>query len=155
MKLSVKEDIEGPLDRVFAHLSDLEALERSAMRRGVEVRRVDDRAEPGPGMTWEIAFRYRGRRREASIVMTEFTPPHRMAFDSASGGLEIATVVDLVALSRTRTRVALDVTLLPRTLSARLLVQSMKFARGSIDRRMKQRATEFSRDLETRLKRAG
>ncbi|SFE47725.1 SRPBCC family protein [Roseivivax sediminis] len=155
MQFSVREDIEGPLDRVFAEMSDIEAIERAAMRRGVEVSRIDTGETTGPGMTWQIAFRYRGRQREARIEMTEYAPPHRMACHSVSGGLEIDTAVDFVALSRTRTRIAMDVDLKPRTLSARLLVQSLKLARGSIEKRLKARSADFARDLEARVKRAG
>ena len=153
MQLTAREDIEAPLDRVFAELSDFEAMERQAMRRGAQVRRKDPAAPQGPGMGWVAAFTFRGKAREADITLTEYTPPERMVFRSVTGGLETETVIELVALSRSRTRIAMDVTLLPRTLSARLLVQSLKLAKGGIDKRFRKRMAGHAKDFEDRLKR--
>ena len=155
MEFSVKEDVEGTQKEVFDALGDLEAIERAAMRRGVEISRTDPPGGPGEGSTWAVRFRYRGRMRDAEITLTEYAPPQRMACLAHSGGLDVRTVLDVVALSRTRTRIAADTVLMPRTLSARLLVQSLKLARSSITKRIKARSTEFARDLETRIRRAG
>jgi hypothetical protein len=154
MKLSASEDIEAPLDRVFAEISDFGAIERQALRRGAEVRRTDTLSAPGAGLKWHAAFRFRGKPREADIVMTEYTPPDRMVFHCVTGGLHTHTVIDLVALSRSRTRIALHSTLDPKTLSARLLVQSLKLAKGGIDKRFRKRMASFAKHFEDRLKRS-
>ncbi|MHA6344561.1 SRPBCC family protein [Roseivivax sp. CAU 1761] len=154
MKFAIREDIEGPLDRVFAALSDFEAMERAARRRGVELDRAGEVARPRAGLTWQARFPFRGSAREAEIRLAEFAPPERMVFDGVSGGLETRTVLDVVALSRTRTRVAGEVELVPRTLSARLLVQSLKLARGSVEKRIKARASAYAGELERRLREA-
>ena len=56
MKFSTKEDIDAPIDAVFEMLCEFDQFERAAMRRGAEVQRVDQLAEPGVGMLWEAAF---------------------------------------------------------------------------------------------------
>ena len=53
MKFSSHEDIEAPAQVVFAALCDHEHFQRTVQQRGVEMRRVDDRPEVGPGMAWE------------------------------------------------------------------------------------------------------
>lgn len=155
MELSTREDIEAPLDRVFAEATDFEQMERLIMRRGVDVRQVSgDPAAPAEGMSWHADFRFRGRAREADITLTAYDPPNGMTYRTVIGGLEAITVVDFMALSRTRTRVGLTIELKPKTLSARLVVQSMKLARGSIEKKFRVKMAEYAKDLEDRLKRS-
>ncbi len=154
MQFTAREDIEAPLDRVFAELTNFEALERQALRRGVQVRRTDDMSGKGEGMCWETAFTFRGKERDARIVLSDFTAPERMVFDSVSGGLEAATMIELVALSRARTRISVNSELKPKTLSARLLVQSLKLAKGGVEKRFRKRVAGYAKDLEDRLRSA-
>ena len=154
MQLSAQEDIEGHIDRVFAEISDFESIERQAMRRGVDLRRKDSLTAPAQGMAWHSVFTFRGKKREADITLTDYTPPERMVFHSVTGGLETQTVIELVALSRTRTRISITSELMPKTLSARLLVQSLKLAKGGIEKRFRTRMAGFAKDFETRLKRS-
>lgn len=153
MQLTAKEDIEAPLDSVFAAITDFDVIERQAMRRSVQIRRKDSLAEPGTGMSWHVTFGFRGKQRESDITMTEYMPPERLVFLSVTGGLEVATVIELVALSRTRTRISLTSDLMPKTLSARLLVQSLKLAKGGIEKRFRKRMAGFAKDFEDKLKR--
>lgn len=154
MQLTATEDIEAPLDRVFAELADFETLERQAMRRGIEVRRTGDHTAPAPGMGWHVTFQFRGKTRTAEIVLTEYAPSERIAFHTVSGGLEIDTGIDLIALARARTRINMAAELKPKTLSARLLVQSLKLAKGGIDKRFRHRIAGLATDLEGRLQRS-
>ena len=56
MKFVAHEDVEAPIDFVFEQMSDFPALERSALRRGAEVQRVDTVPDKTPGMAWDVAF---------------------------------------------------------------------------------------------------
>ncbi|KUF09324.1 SRPBCC family protein [Pseudoponticoccus marisrubri] len=153
MQLTAREDIEAPLDRVFAELTNFENIERQALRRGVDVQRTTATQGIEEGMKWHVAFGFRGKQRSADITLTEYSPPERVIFDSVSGGLEVHLVVDTVALSRTRTRISMTTELAPKTLSARLLVQSLKLAKGGIDKRFRARMGKLAGELEERLKR--
>ncbi|WP_136440780.1 SRPBCC family protein [Pacificoceanicola onchidii] len=152
MELKASEDIEAPIDQVFAALSDFEAVERQAMRRGVEISRKGEVDNPDAGLEWTAGFSFRGKKRDADITLTDFAVPEQMVFQSVSGGLEAQTRIETVALSRSRTRINLVTELMPKTLSARLLVQSLKLAKGGIDKRFRHRMATFARDLELRLK---
>jgi hypothetical protein len=57
----------------------------------------------------------------------------------------------LVPLSPNRTRVNLVLKMSPKTLSARLLVQSFKLARSSINKRFKARMAQYAREIENRV----
>ncbi len=154
MKFSAREDIDAPIGEVFGMLSDVERYERSAMRRGAEVRRSSDPCVTGLGMTWDIAFSLRGRRRKMALEMVQFEPPNRMKIAARSPNLASDFVLDLVALSPQRTRVAVALDLRPKTLPARLLVQSMKLGKANLIAQFKLRVAEYSKDIETRYKQA-
>lgn len=152
MKFSTKEDIEAPIDQVFQMVTDFDNLERQAMRRGADIRRTDD-GPKGEGMSWRAAFQFRGKMRDVDIKITRFEAPHVVVADSTSGGLDARCVVELVALSRRRTRMSFDMELIPNTLSSRLLVQSLKLARGRMTKRFHLRMAEYAKDLEDRFQR--
>ena len=155
MEFSATEDIAAPLERVFAEASNFGAIEQSLRRRGIDVARRTSGSASAVGMTWEAGFPFRGRHREATVTLTQYVPPGSLAFQTVSSGLHALTRVDLAALSPGRTRVSVVVELMPRTLSARLLVQSMKLARANLAQKFRTRAADYARDLEDRLGRTG
>lgn len=150
MNFTAQEDIEAPIDHVFSQVTDFAALERSALRRGAEVQRVVDKPEPGPGMTWDTAFMLRGKRREMTVELTEFDAPNGVVLMARSPNIKGKLAVDLVALSPKRTRLNLSLDIEPKTLAARLMLQSLKLARSNLNKRLKKRLKDFARDLEER-----
>jgi hypothetical protein len=56
--------------------------------------------------------------------------------------------VELVPLSPTRTRLMVETVLSPKTLAARLLVQSLKLAKSSLTQRYKSRIAALSEEIE-------
>jgi carbon monoxide dehydrogenase subunit G len=153
MKFSTKEDVEAPIDFVFGEVSDFQAFERAALRRGAEIQRLDALHAPGVGMSWASQFKFRGRKREANVKVTQFDRPNALACAFETGLFQGTLDVDLVALSRHRTRLSVVVELSPRNLTARLLMQSMKLARSSADKKFRFRVAHFARELEERHKR--
>lgn len=154
MKFSTKEDIDAPIDAVFEMLCEFDNFERAAMRRGAEVRRVDTKTEPGIGMKWEAAFDMRGKRREIEVEMVTFDQPTEICLESMSPGLLGTVSFELLALSRSRTRIAASLEIKPKTLSARLLVQSLKLAKTSLTKKFKRRVAEYAKDMEERYQQA-
>lgn len=150
MELTAREDIDAPQDRVFAMLSDFDTIERQAMRRGTEITRTHP--GPGAGMAWQATFHFRGKKRDAAVTLSTYDPPERLVFDSVSGGLEMALTLDVVALSPSRTRINVTSVLGAKTLSARLFLQSIKLARGGIDKRFRKRVGELAGEMENRLR---
>jgi len=154
MKFGTKQDIAAPIEFVFEQMTDFKAIERAAMRRGAEVQRVDTMKSTGLGMAWDAAFAMRGKTRNIQLELTEFDPPNGLVMSSRSSSLGGQMVVELVALSRGQTRVAMDVELLPKNLSAKLLVQSMKLARKSLMTRVDARLEAYSVEIEQRYRRS-
>lgn len=153
MKFSTKEDVEIPIDDTFTMLSDFESFERAALRHGAEVNRADDLQQPGPGMAWKVKAELRNKMRKFDIMITDYDRPNLMSYDLNSKNMRGAFLVELVALSRNRTRVRVELDVRPKTLSARLIMQSAKLARNTLNRRYKNRVAHFASDLEDRYKR--
>ena len=151
MKFSAREDISAPIDAVFAALTDFDTVERAALRRGAEVERQDPGGVPGLGTKWTITFAFRGKARRMKAEVTEFASPEGMAAQGAGAGLETGVNVQLVALSPRQTRVKIEVEVKPKTITARLFVQSMRLARSNLTQRFKDGVHKYARDLELRL----
>ncbi len=150
MKFSTREDIEVPIEKVFAAVSDFEAFERQALRRGAEVHRDDTFGKAGVGSEWVIKFKFRGKPRKIHARISEFDAPNGYVAETDSGGIDGLVTVDLVALSPRRTRLHFSIALTPRTLSARLLVQSLKFAKSNLNKRFSARVWQFAQDVEAK-----
>ncbi|MEO9573098.1 MAG: SRPBCC family protein [Tateyamaria sp.] len=151
MKFSAQEDVSAPIEQVFEALCDFETFERLAMRRGAELQRVDPLARAGAGMRWKVKYTTRGRRRIFDLELTEFDPPNQMLFSANFSGIDAAFTVDLLALSRNRTRLAVALEMKPLNLSARLLIQSLKLAKSSLTKKFKGRVADYAENLGERL----
>ena len=154
MKLTTKKDIDAPIARVWAAIADHEAWERSAMRRGVDVIRTDNLRNAGPGMGWTAAFAYRGKPRKVDVKLTEMVEPGQLGFEMASKAIDVATRVELIEMSANRTRLHVTTDVKPRSLGARLFLQSLRLARAKVDRKYDVRIGQLAVDLEQRAREA-
>ena len=147
MKLSSREDIEAPIDTVFQAVTDFDLFERQILRRGVDIMRDESVKATDIGAKWQAQFPWRGRTHDVNAELVSIEPENGYAIESKSGGVICLGVVDLVALSKSRTRLFVSLDLRPTTLSSRLFIQSMKLAKSSLSRRFKTRVTEFASQI--------
>lgn len=150
MHFSSRTDVEAPIEFIYAALSDFEAWERAAMRRGADVSRTDKLRAPGVGMGWHVIFRFRGKERMIDIVLTGQEPEAKLAFSGKGRMLEGDLSIDILSLSPKRTRLVMHTKVRPLTIAARLLLQSMKLAKGRVQTKLDKRMEQLSTDLETR-----
>jgi len=150
MKFSTRQDIEAPADYVFDQITDFDGLERQAMRRGIDVRRKNPMQPRGVGAAWTVQAPFRGKLRDVDAHVSEFDSPNSFVADAKSGGLDMTLNVELVPLSPKRTRVTLGYEVRPQTLSARILVQSVKFAKASLQRRFERRISAYCEAMSAR-----
>ncbi len=148
MRFSAREDIAASSEAVFAAISDFETIERQALRRGIEVERLDQLTEPGAGMSWRLQFSYRGRRREAVTTLSRYAPAEALEFQSTSGGIECEGVFDLTRLGKAKTRLHVTFDLRPQTFRARLLIQALRIGKSNLSNRFKNRIARFARHVE-------
>ncbi|KIC21577.1 SRPBCC family protein [Leisingera sp. ANG-Vp] len=154
MEFQSKEDIEAPIAEVFGAIADFELLERSALRRGIEVQRIGDAARPESGLAWDLNFSFRGKQREARLTLDGYTPVTGLVLTGSGSGIDGRMEIELLALSPQRTRMSAGLKLKPSSLTGRLLVQSMKLARSNLTRRFKLRLADYARVTEERLNRS-
>ena len=147
MKFSTRQDIEAPAAYVFEQVSDFDSLERQAMRRGIEVRRKNPQQPRGRGAAWIVRAPFRGKLRDVDACISEFDSPNVLVASAKSGGLNMTLNIELVPLSPQRTRLTLGYEVRPQTLSARILVQSVKFAKASLQRRFNKRVGKYCANM--------
>lgn len=88
MQFTGKEDIEAPIERVFEEITDFQGFERSALRRGADVRRTDKLKVPGVGMSWHAVFKLRGKQRKVDVTVAEYDPPNGIKLGVISPAIE-------------------------------------------------------------------
>jgi hypothetical protein len=153
MKLVAKYDIEAPVAYVYTQLTDFEAWERMALRRGVEVTRTDRLTRPGAGMQWQVSFALRGKERRLSLRIAAFSPTSHLAIALASTMFDGEVVLDLLDLAPDRTRCEVRLDVKPRTIGARIYVQTLRLARKKVDRSFAQRVAQLAIEIEDRHRR--
>lgn len=151
MKFINKEDLDIPIDDAFAMLADYGFFERMALRRGVDVTRISD-GEDGVGPTWDLNFVWSGRDINMKVENTLRVPPEELIFDAKAPAINANMRVELVPLSRRRTRLQLVTNAKAKTLPGRLILQSLKLARSNIERRISKRLSVQCRNLEERYR---
>jgi hypothetical protein len=150
MKLSGRTDIQAPTAFVFDMLSDFDYWERAAMRRGADVHRTDKLKAIGPGMSWMIRFGWRGRERQLHMKLTALDRPTQISFAGDGPSVILGIHCEIVELSAKRCRIIVQSELKPRTLAARLFIQSMKLARGKVMKRYETRLKTAASMIEAR-----
>lgn len=148
MKFNAREDIEAPVAQVYGVLTDYDIFERAALRRGAEVVRSDLGGRP----VWRVAFRFRGRQRELTIRQDSAQPPVMLVFSGAGKQVQGTVTVELVELGPRRTRMTVATEIQPRTLAARLFLQSIKLARTRIVKRYQTRIAQLANIVEARTR---
>ncbi len=147
MKFSTREDIEAPIGYVYKRVSDFPSFERRALRQGIDVS-CRTQGAAAVGTIWDIGFEFRGRARKVVAELKKLDPEQAIEIESQSDGLTAITKVDLVALSATRTRVLVSFDMRAKTLTARLLLQSLKLAKAKMNKRFEARVLDYAENVE-------
>jgi hypothetical protein len=136
MKFKVSEDVDAPQAMVWARFTDFSGFEEDARGRGATVTRVGNWTETAENVEWRGVVTLRGKARPISSRVTRLVPEDICVIESRIGGMECYYEMSFVPLSAEVTRVALVLDLSADTLSARLLLQTMKLARGKVLQRL-------------------
>ncbi|WP_116085367.1 SRPBCC family protein [Tropicimonas sp. IMCC34011] len=151
MKFSAREDIEAPLADVWPAITDFGRFERQVLRRGAEVERLDAGPMPGAGNEWRLRFDFRGKQRKMTALITRFEPETSLELACAGSGMEGTVTAEVLPLAKQRTRLFVEVDFVPKTIAARVLIQTMRLAKSNMSQRFKSRVSSFARDIEDRV----
>lgn len=147
MKFSTRCESDLPVADLFDQICDFEGLEHLLLRRGAVPKRLDPHQQPGVGAGWDISFNWRGRLRELRLVVDRFERPERLVLSGQSDSFDIGIDITFVGLSRTRSRLLFEVDIRPRTMRARLMLQTAKLGKSQLDRKFDQRIRSFVNEL--------
>lgn len=136
MKFKVSEDVDAPQAMVWARFTDFSGFEDDIRGRGATLTRLGNWDEAREGVEWRGEVTVRGKQRAISSRITRMVTPELCVIESRIGGMDCYYEMTFVPLSQEVTRVALVLDLSADTLTARLLLQTLKLARGKVLQRL-------------------
>lgn len=154
MKLTAKTDLEVPAASVFATLVDTVSWEREAVRNGVEIERPPGTPGTGVGAEWRIRGHYRGKSRKAVIRVEEMVPDQRLTLVIDSPTMEGQSRIEVMVLSPRRSRVRIELEIKPKTLAARLFINTMRLAKGRVQARFERGLGQLGARIKDRYERS-
>lgn len=154
MKLTAKTDLEVPAAAVFAVLIDHPSWEREAIRNGVEVERPAGSPAMGVGAEWRIRGHFRGKARKVAVRIDEMTPDQKLALGLDSPSVDGTCRLEVMVLSPRRSRLRVDLEVKPKTLAARLFVNTMRLAKGRVQARFEGRLGQLGARIKDRYERS-
>jgi hypothetical protein len=100
---------------------------------------------------WAIRMELRGKLQRIEIELADYEPPNKLIFTGGTDSFDAEVLVELIALSARETRATMTVDLKPKTLAARLILQSARLTKGSITKRIRKRLNKFALEIEDRV----
>ena len=150
--LEGKAQVNAPMDWAFTALCDHRFFAARAAANGVTVTSPDTPDTPFADRTWQASGPFRGRPRTADISIKSIAAPVRLQLISTVSNIEAHTDIEFLETGRRRTRMKIRVGLLPRSMTARLIVQSLRFSRPRLTRRLDKATTRFAKMISRRAR---
>ena len=150
MKLCEQAEIALPTEDVYCALRDVDAHARTARPRGVTVRRRSDETPFQVSAACDVIIAYRGQPREVLITAAGLEPARLPRFTLRARDITGEITLALTALLPISTQLSCDVAVRPRTIGARLVLQSLKLTQTRLDARFGKRLTGFAQQLVAR-----
>lgn len=150
MKLTAKTDLDAPIGFVYDCLADHQTWEREAVERGIDLERPADMPLSGPGAGWLLKLPFRGRLVKLLLRLVHMAKDDRLDFDLKSNAIEGDLLMTVMALSPRRTRLHLQIEIRPRTLAARVFLNTLRLAKGRVQSRMDQRVQQMGAQILAR-----
>jgi hypothetical protein len=154
MKLTAKTDLEVPAAFVFASLVDHASWEREAVRNGAEVERPEGTPATGLGAAWRIRGHFRGKARKALLKITDLAENRHVVLSIDSPSIEGSARFEIMVLSPRRSRLRVDVDIKPKTLAARLFINTMRLAKGRVQAKFEKRLGQMGTRIKDRYERS-
>jgi uncharacterized protein YndB with AHSA1/START domain len=148
MELETTYDLNAPADYIFRRITDHADFEALLMGYGANIERLDDQSDLSVGMKWSIDGVFRGKQREVEVELTQLTMNELISYQSESKDVSANVEMELFPLTPKRTRFSINLMPKANTISARLILQSAKLARKTLEKRVNRRFADFCERLE-------
>jgi uncharacterized protein YndB with AHSA1/START domain len=148
MNLETTYDLDAPAEYIFQRITDHADFEALLMGYGANIERLDDETSLNVGMKWAIDGVFRGKQRQVEVALTSLTDNELVSYQSESKDVNAVVDMKLDALSAQKTRFSVDLKPKANTISARLILQSAKLARKTLEKRINRRFADFCQRLE-------
>ncbi len=150
MQFSSRTDIAASAEFVFANLTDFDGWEALARAKGAQIMRQDPagRMQAGEGSRWEGSFIFKGKTRNGVLVLREACASERLAMQADGRGIGGDLLVEITPIGAGRSRLSVQGELRPKSLAARLFVQSLRLAKGRVQAKLNKRVADYGRRLE-------
>ena len=148
MNLETTYVLDAPAEYVFKRITDHADFEALLMGYGANIERLDDEISLNVGMKWAIDGNFRGKQRQVEVSLTQLIENELVSYASESKDVNATVDMKLEALSPKQTRFSIDMTPKANTISARLILQSAKLARKTLEKRVNRRFADFCQRLE-------
>jgi len=148
MELTTDYELDAPTDYVFKRITDHADFEALVMGYGANIERLDDLTDLSVGMKWAIDGNFRGKQRQVEVELTDVTENEFLGYKSQSKDLTADVKMSLLATTPNRTKFSISFAPTANTISARLILQSAKLARKTLQTRMDRRFADFCQRLE-------
>ena len=143
MRLTATESVSVPADAFFTQVSDFDTLADRARSLGATVTPQHE-GNPERGTAWDVAFQFRGRHRRVVATLMQFDPPRGYTVETVMEGLLAETQVMVTPLEDHGSRLDVSCELSAKSLTARLLLQSLKLGKRRIAARFQARISEYA-----------
>lgn len=148
MELETTYDLNAPADYIFRRITDHADFEALLMGYGANIERLDDQTDLSVGMKWSIDGVFRGKQRQVEVELTKLLINEMISYKSESKDVTAKVDMELFALTPSRTRFSVLMMPKAKTISARLILQSAKLARNTLEKRVNKRFADFCQRLE-------
>lgn len=141
--------VEAPAVFAFRQMSDFAYFERLVASSGAGMTRIDTMTEVGIGVLWEVRFALRGRRRKIDLKLSDYIEPKLMQFTGMSDGLLFVFRSELEHVDAERCRLTTRLDVKPRTLAGRMMLQSARLTKPTLNRRYARRVRDYAARVST------
>lgn len=148
MRFICKAEIKAPISFVFNAFSDFSKFEMRVIGHGMSIVRLDDLTTNKSGMEWNISGILRGKNRSFGIILENYSSPDKLKFMCKGKLLSFKIRVILEKLETNITEATIKVDPEAKNIGSRLVLQSAKLARRTIESRMKKRLVKFAEEVE-------
>lgn len=147
MRLEAAHEIQAPIELVFGKFCDFDRLQSFTENTGREAVRLDDGTATGAGVRYLLKGKFGGKQRSIELGLETCVPTVILKYEVEVETLTAALRFDFEKRAAELTRVSLILEPTAHSISSRLILQSVKLAKRTMEKRMETRLFHFGNEI--------